>query len=211
MLTFGQCSFPRPIFYRHWRRLPLQPKRWVKVILSDKDVFDAFTNLNSDKAMWIDGISPKVLKYCAYLSTNLSIRFFSLCLSQNCMLREWKTHKVRPLFKSGDRTMVKNYRPISLLCSVSKVFERLIYDKISDFVLKGVSHAQFGFLLGHSCLQQSLLFLRSVIISQEWKSQQDVVYLDIKKAFDKIPHWELLIKLHQVRIVGNLWNLFKNT
>ena len=71
-------------------------------------------------------------------------------------------------------------------------------------------NVQFGFLPGHSCLQQLLLFLRSVVISQEKKLQQDVVYLDIKKAFDSIPYGELLMKLHQVSIVGNLWNLFKD-
>ena len=92
-------------------------------------------------------------------------------------------YKIRPLFKSGDRTLIRNCRPISLLCSVSKVLERLIYDKVSDFVPKGISHAQFGFLPGQSDLQQLLLFLRSVVISQERKLQQDVVYLDIKKSF----------------------------
>ena len=51
------------------------------------------------------------------------------------------------------------------------------------------------------------IIFRSVIISQERKSQMDVVYLDIRKAFDSIPLGKLLMKLHEVGIVGKLWNL----
>ena len=59
-------------------------------------------------------------------------------------------------------TSFLNYRPISLLCSVSKVLERLIYDKIIDFVLPKISVAQFGFLRDRSCLQLLLLFLHNI-------------------------------------------------
>ena len=98
--------------------------------------------------------------------------------------------------KSGDRSSISNYRPISLLCSISKVLERLVYDKVFEFVGQSISCFQFGFLRNHSCLQQLLLFLNNVVDSFTNKHQFDtILYLDFRKAFDKVPHPELLHKL----------------
>ena len=72
-----------------------------------------------------------------------------------------------------------NYRPISLLCVVSKVLERLVYNNIIHFVRSSVSTIQFGFLKGHSSLQQLMIFWNTVINVP----QTDVInYLDFRKA-----------------------------
>ena len=130
---------------------------------------------------------------------------FSLSLSQHYISLEWCTHLIRPIFKSGDKHDAKNYRPISLLCVVSKVLERLVFDQMIDFVRSSVSTTQFGFLTGHSSLQQLLIFWNSVINSY----QTDVVYLDFRKAFDSVAHNELLHKLWHFGICGSLWMWFK--
>ena len=83
---------------------------------------------------------------------------FCLSLSQHYIPVEWRTHMVRPIFKSGDRNSVKNYIPISLLCVTSKVLERIVYNHIIDFVNNSISPYQFGFLRHRSTLQQLLLF-----------------------------------------------------
>ena len=76
---------------------------------------------------------------------------------------EWKMHRITPIFKAGDRMSVKNYRPISLLCNVSKVLERLIFDKVSPFVTRQITMSQFGFLRNHSSVQQILKFLNNIV------------------------------------------------
>ena len=119
---------------------------------------------------------------------------------------EWSIHCITPVFKSGKKNSVKNYRPISLLCNTSKILEKIIYDKIIGFVSKSISPAQFGALKGRSTIQQLMIFLHYVFNS---KAQTDTIYLDIQKAFDSIPHCKLLSKLWSFGITGRLWRWFQ--
>ena len=89
-------------------------------------MYIALKSLDVSKAMGPDGINPTVLKLCADCLFRPIHKLFTLCLSNSCIPSEWKTHCIIPIFKSGDRSSIKNYRPISLLCCVSKVLERLI-------------------------------------------------------------------------------------
>ena len=108
-----------------------------------------------------------------------------------------------------DRSLVSNYRPISLLSCTSKLLERIIYDKCIDFLEPKFSSSQFGFLRKRSTLQQLLVFFNNIHESNVPKSQHDVVYLDFAKAFDSVPHDELLYKLRSFGLCGDLWRWFQ--
>ena len=149
------------------------------------------------------------VKHCSSALFQPLHHLFMLSLSQHYIPIEWRIHKVTPIFKSGDRSFVKSYRPISLLCSVSKVLERIVYNSIIDFVSRSISPKQFGFRRNHSTLQQLLLFLNDIFDTHNPKTSTDVVYLDFKKAFDSVPHNELLVKLWRFGITGKLWYWFK--
>ena len=170
--------------------------------LTESDVFNVIANLNPHKATGIDHIAPSVLKSCAYTLTLPLHHLFTTSLKTSIIPNEWKMHKIIPVYKSNDKTSVKNYRPISLLCNVSKVFERLIYDKVISTVTKSITPRQFGFQKGTSTLHQLLLFFHQLITS---KDEIDVIYVDFRKAFDSVPHNELLMKLWNIGIVGTLW------
>ncbi len=130
---------------------------------------------------------------------------FSLSVSQCYVPLEWRTHLITPIHKSGDKSFVNNYRPISLLCVVSKVLERLVYNHLLAFVSGYLSSAQFGFRQKHSTLQQMLVFLNGIYDSVNNSSQTDAIYLDFRKAFDRVAHNELLFKLWTSGIIGNTW------
>ena len=157
--------------------------------------------------MGIDGIGPKVIKYCALALYKPLHHLFLLSLSQYYLPQDWRVHHITPIFKSesGDKTSVCNYRPISLLCTVSKVLENLIYNKVISFVSVSISPSWFGFRPNHSTTQQLLVFLSHLQECLSHNSQADVIYLDFKKAFDSVPHNELLVKLWIFGIMGNLW------
>ena len=159
--------------------------------------------------MGIDGISPKVLKHCALALFKPLHHLFLLSLSQHYLPKDWRSHLIIPVFKSGDKSSVRNYCPISLLCSVFKVLEKLVYDKIIHFVSLSLSPTQFGFRPNHSSIQQLLVFLKAILDSSTSNSHADVVYLDFKKAFDSVSHNELLVKLWSFGITGNMWKWFK--
>ena len=152
--------------------------------------------------MGCDGISSRLLKHCAMALYQPLYHLFTLSLSHHYLPQEWRTHLIKPIFKSGDKSLITNYRPIFLLCIVSKVLEKLVYDNMVDFVTKSTYVYQFGFLRGRSTLQQLLLFFNTIFSSV---SQTDVVYLDFRKAFDSVAHNELLSKLWNFGICDSLW------
>ncbi|MCY3929513.1 MAG: reverse transcriptase family protein [Acidobacteria bacterium] len=176
------------------------------ISISEEDVYNALINLDTSKAMGPDSIPPIVLLKCASVLYKPLHHLFSLTLKYGYLPRDWKIHKIIPVFKSGDPTQVKNYRPISLLSNISKVLERIIYNKLIDHVSCQINPAQFGFMQNRSTTQQLLLFLSNAFTAHH---QLDTIYLDISKAFDTICHAHLLQKLSTFNISGNLWLWFK--
>ena len=179
------------------------------ISISELDVFEALSSLNESKSMGIDGIGPKLLKHCGLALYKPIQHLFMLSISHHYVPEDWRLHLVIPIHKAGDKSSVRNYRPVALLCSISKVLEKIIYDKIIIFVSGSISPSQFGFRPKHSTLQQLLIFVNHICNSFSSKSQTDVIYLDFKKAFDSVAHSELLVKLWSFGITGNLWNWFR--
>ena len=101
------------------------------------------------------------------------------------------------------------YRPISLLCIVSKILERLVYNKVMPFLFNTFSTYQFGFLPKRSTIQRLLLVLNIIHKALHSNKGVDILYLDFRKAFDSVSHCKLLNKLWSVRIRGNLWCWFR--
>ena len=87
------------------------------LVFNEDEVYSALSQLDPNKATGIDKISPRVLKHCASSLTRPLCHLFNLSLSTGVIPQEWKVHLVVPVHKSSDRSSVKNYRPISLLCS----------------------------------------------------------------------------------------------
>ena len=134
------------------------------------NVFEVLSHLDTTKAMGIDQIPNCVLKFCSDSLCEPICYLFQQCINQSYLPSEWRIHKVTPIFKSGDKSSVKNYRPISLLCCISKVLELIVYNNIYDHVSSCISTNQFGFLRNRSTVQQLLTFLQSLHNSFAQKS-----------------------------------------
>ena len=169
-----------------------------------------FAFIDPLKATGVDGIGPRILKSCSCALSEPLFHLFQVSLLSAQLPSEWTIHRISPIFKSGERSLVSNYRPVSLLCSVSKVLESLVYDKVVDFLSDSISLSQFGFQRGKSTLQQLLVFLHTVHSNLLNRHQTDVIYLDFRKAFDSVPHHLLLLKLWDMGITGNLWCWFRS-
>ena len=116
------------------------------ILLSYEEVYQVLSTLQIKKACGPDGIGPSVLQACASSLTPILHHLFSFSLNNGVVPTEWKLHAITPVFKSGDKSNVKNYRPISLLCNISKALERLVYNKVLDYYSSSISHYQFGFV-----------------------------------------------------------------
>ena len=201
------------IFTRSTYTLPAltSPKCTCKdIAITEEEVFRVLSTLDPTKAAGCDNIGPRLLRHCALALYRIFYHLFCLSLHQSYIPAEWRIHLITPILKSGDKSLVANYRPISLLCVVSKVLERLVYNHLLDFVSTSLSPHQFGFRQKHSTLQQMLTFLQKTYTSVDLNTQTDVVYLDFKKAFDRVAHNELLFKLHSTGIGGNVWSWLKS-
>ena len=150
------------------------------------------------------------MKLCADTLAQPLHSFFSTCIELGTIPQEWKIHKICPIPKSGNLLEVKNYRPISLLSIVSKVLERIIFNKIIDFLRPKFSKQQFGFQKNKSSLSQLLSSFAYILEEIDKGSTVDMIFLDLKKAFDTVPHEELLFKLWNIGITGPLWFWFKS-
>ena len=147
-----------------------------------------------------------LLKSCASFLIHPLHYLFSLSLQTSVIPSEWKVHTIKPIFKSDDKSNVKNYCPISLLSNVSKVLERIIYDKSLQVVSNLITYTQFGFCKHKSTLQQLLLYFNDLCSSDH---PTHSIYLDFSKAFDRVPHNILLNKLWYIGINNNLWSWFQ--
>ena len=122
------------------------------------------------------------------------------------LAKRMETHLITPIFRSGDKANIRNYRPVSLLCILSKILEKLIYNSLSDFVSNCISTHQFGFTKGRPSLQQLLVYFNNIVDATDGSASVDDMYLDLCKAFDSVSYTKLLHKLHTYGISGKLWN-----
>ena len=125
---------------------------------------------------------------------------------------QWKEANVTPVHKKNDKQIISNYRPISLLPILAKVFERIIFKNLYNYLTKNklLTKNQSGFRPGDSCTNQLLSLVHEIHESFDHGFEVRSIYLDISKAFDKVWHEGLVFKLKQNGIEGKLLNLFKN-
>ena len=131
---------------------------------------------------------------------------FSQSLSHGVIPKSWKRAAIIPIYKSGDKTVPSNYRPISLTSVICKVLERIIRKQVFSFLdQKGcLNSTQHGFRPGRSCLSALLDVFDNIMHMLDSDSSVDMVYLDFSKAFDKVDHGILLHKLRALGITGNI-------
>ena len=116
-----------------------------------------------------------------------------------------------PLYKSKERYMVTNYRPISLLITMSKILEKVVYSRVYNFPVETeqLYQSQYGFRTGHSCQNAISELIGNVLKNQEENKLTKGVFIDLSKAFDTLSHNILIKKLQKYGIRGTPSNGLK--
>ena len=137
-------------------------------------------------------------------------KLFCVIIDTGKLPNIWKLANLTALFKKGSKTDPLNYRPVSLMCIICKVFERIVKSSIVTFVETKISYQQHGFVKSKSCLTNLLETMDSILEILDQGSPVDILYFAFKKAFDRVPHNRLLLKLKCLGIEGKLLNTIKD-
>lgn len=144
-----------------------------------------------------DSIPPALLKLAGPDIPLFLLNIFNLSLKAGVYPDRWKQAIVIPRHKGGSRHELANYRPISHTSILTRIMERIIKDNIMLFLSSQnlIDRSQHGFLRGRSCHTCQFEFLDYVTKSADSGQSMVIIFLDMEKAFDRVPHAELLTKL----------------
>ena len=180
------------------------------ICVTPKMVKKVKTNLDSTKASGPDCIPVVVLKNCEPKLSYILAELFNKCLKESCFPDRWSFSLVIPVFKNvGERSTTKNYHPVSLLSLDSKVFEKLVNNRIADHLEKCFLFSDFQYGFRSSQTTADLLTVVPDRIARAFirsRTTRDVA-LDISKAFDRL--W-VLHKFKSYEISGQIFGLISS-
>ena len=168
---------------------------------SVREVAQKLDTLDKNKSTGLDGIPAILLKNCSLNLAPPLCSIFQASFNQTTFPKAWKSSSIVPIFKSGLRNEIANYRGISLLPVMSKVFERLKHHILEE---------QHGFFKGRSTATNLGIFQNYLFDGVESGFQVDVIYTDLTKAFDRVSHSLLIEKLKSLGLRDGYINWIKS-
>ena len=160
----------------------------------------------------LDKISARLLKSSANTITPSVTKLLNLSIRTGKFPKSWKCSKITALFKSCDRTNASNYRPISILPTLSKILEKTVHSQLYQYVVTNnlLTRKQFGFRKGLSTVSALTSFADEVLLNMEQGKLCGAVFLDLTKAFDTVDHGILLRKLSEIGLCENSLQWFRS-
>lgn len=178
--------------------------------VTETEICEALRKMKAKKSCGHDGIPSFIVKGCGPILTPILRHIFNLCIQSGVFPTTWKHSIVAPIFKSGDPSLVVNYRPVSLICSLSKVLELVLYGRLYSYFSQKLCTQQHGFIPHRSPVTNLCAFLSKVVPAVHSRHQIDVIYFDLSKAFDTVSHSLLLQKLDHYGICKMYLMLFES-
>ena len=157
-----------------------------------------------DSSSGYDDITATIIKNTCQFYLRPLVHIINLSLLQGVFPNELKIARVVPLYKSGDSRLISNYRPVSILTNFSKLFEKVMYSRLLDFLNKyNILHdSQFGFRKNHNTISAIIVLIEKILNGFNNNDCTLGIFIDYKKAFDTINHQILLNKLNRYGIRG---------
>ena len=168
--------------------------------------------LKNKKSFGVDGISNVLLKSIANEIINPLTLIINQSLETGISPDAFKTSTVTPLYKKSDQTNLNNYKPISILPTISKVFGRVIHIQLYDYFCKNnlLCEQQYGFRSKHSTELATIKLVDHLVKNIDENCIPCTIYLDLSKAFDTFNFDILIIKLKFYGIIGPPLKLLDN-
>ena len=192
------------------KNISSNPKSLFFQPIKPPEVYREINKLNLKKAAGPENIPLTFYKKANECISNFLCLLYNKCIENGFFPSLLKQAKVIPIYKSGKRYLANNYRPISLLSPISKIFESLISIRLISFLEDNniISEQQFGFRKQHSTTHVVTDVQSQISKNLDNKQHTCVILLDFRKAFDTVNHQILVRKLEKYGIRGNILEMF---
>jgi hypothetical protein len=177
---------------------------------TENEIMNITNSLKNSKGIGLDGYSVKVVKSIINSIAHPLCKIFNQSFQTGIFPDKLKHARVTPIFKSDDKLLVGNYRPVSVLPVFSKILEKLMHKRLMSFIKKHniiLCENQYGFREEHSTYMALLNLIDHISQEMDKKNYSIGIFLDLSKAFDTIDHTILLKKLniYGIRGVAQSW------
>ena len=191
-------------------KIKMNPNSFFLKPVTPDEVFNTLFTMKNNSIF--SDIPVKILKLLKEPLCILLSDLFNYAISNNTFPNILKTGTITPIPKKGDRKNINNYRPITLLNAIAKIFDKILYNRVYDFFekLHLFSKYQFGFMKNKGTEQATLNLMYN--INQALLNNQfcAAVFVDLSKAFDKVNLDILLEKLYKYGFRGNTYDFFES-
>ncbi len=180
--------------------------------ITEEKVCKMLNDLDTSKATGLDNLGPRLLKMSANVIYPVIHHLINLSIKESTIPNCWKLAKVNPFFKSGSAQDVNNYRPISILPTLSKLIEKHVHDSFMAYLnhYNLLSKSQSGFRKNHSCETALVSMLDKWIKALNEGKFVGVIMIDFRKAFDLVDFDILIRKLKIYKCSDHTINFFKS-
>jgi len=183
-----------------------------KIVITQQEVIDTLKSLKLGKAAGPDMINNRILKELSQQLAHPLSHLFNKSIETGKVLSQWKLANVCAIFKKNDPTIASNYRPISLLSTISKVLERIIHKHVLNFFISNncITPLQSGFIKNDSTTNQLVSIYHTFCQALDEGKEVRAIFCDISKAFDRVWHRGLIHKFKVNGLSGVLLNWFQD-
>lgn len=185
---------------------------FVLLPVNEQEVKSVINSLKSSSSFGWDGISSNSLKILVSAITRPITLLCNLCFTHGVFPDLFKKSIIIPIYKSGEKNILSNYRPISLLPTLAKVIEKLLNSRLKSYIekYKILAKNQYGFRSNRSTSDAITKLLSFITKHLDESEKVTGIFLDLEKAFDTVSYPLLFKKLENIGIRETPLKLFKN-